>query len=264
MSGVQPMEAQLRLNPVRARNLLGCAALIAALAFAIASLGPFVAPAQGMIRLRVVANSNSPTDQAIKLAVRDALVADLLPGAAGLRTEADARAWIAIRMVSLQAIAADAAIRAGAPAAQPVTVTLGPDTFPVRHLGWVLFPAGSYTTLRIGIGAAQGHNWWTVLFPPLAFVQLAKGLAVVGPADGQATTQVTPTAQSDTAPVASFSWLGWLGLPGQAAVTFHPDNSDVLIVSDQAAAAAPVQVRFFLWDLTHDAQTQVAAVAGAH
>jgi stage II sporulation protein R len=249
-----------------ARRLYPVAALMAGLALALTALGPLATPAQGMIRLRVVANSDSPADQAVKLAVRDALVADLLPGAAGLRSEAQAATWLSARLDSLQAIAADAARRAGAPAGEPVTVTLGPDTFPVRHLGWIVFPAGSYTTLRVSIGAARGHNWWTVLFPPLAFVRLGRSLAVVGPADPQPTPSVVTNTAGDASPVDALAgqWLDlmqWLGLSGQAAVSFHPDAGDVLVVPDQSAAALPVQVRLFFWDLSRGVQDRVEALA---
>ncbi len=255
------MDSPLRLAaPVRRRTLLGLAALVAGTALLITWLGPLTAPAQGMIRLRVVANSNSPADQAIKLAVRDAVIADLLPGAAALRTEAAAAAWLRQRLGAVQSIAAVAARRAGAPASQAVTVTLGPDTFPVRRLGWIVFPAGRYTTLRVNIGAAAGHNWWTVLFPPLAFVQLGEGLAVVGPADGPATTTVVSDQTSGTSVVdaASGQWMQamrWLGLAGQATVSFHPDNGDITIVADNTPASVPVELRFFVWDLLHQAQT---------
>jgi stage II sporulation protein R len=259
------MDAHLTAPTVRRRGLLGLAALLAGTALLITAIGPLTVPAQGMIRLRVVANSNSPTDQAIKLAVRDALVADLLPGAAGLQTEAAARAWITERLDALQAIAADAAYRAGAPASQKVTASLGPDTFPVRHIGWFVFPAGRYTTLRVGIGAAKGHNWWTVLFPPLAFVQLGQGLAVVGPSDGQGTTTVVSDQTDGTSVVdsAAAQWLRmvrWLGLGGQAAVSFHPESGDILIVSDRSAAAVPVQIRLFLWDLGRGVQDRLDAL----
>jgi stage II sporulation protein R len=263
------MDAPLTLAaPARGRALLGLLALVAAAALVIAWLGPLAAPAQGMIRLRVVANSNSPADQAVKLAVRDALIADLLPGAAALPSEAAARTWLEQRIASLQAIAATAARRAGAPASQPVRVTLGPDTFPVRHLGWIVFPAGRYTTLLVSIGAAAGHNWWTVLFPPLAFVRVGNGLDVVGPADGPATTTVVSNETSGTSVVdaASGQWvqaLDWLGLAGQATVSFHPNNGDIMIVSDSSPASAPVQIRFFLWDMTHGIRRQVRALVAS-
>ena len=49
----------------------------------------------------------------------------------------------------------------------PVSVTLETTYFPTKEYGDFALPAGSYQALRVEIGAAEGHNWWCVVFPPL-------------------------------------------------------------------------------------------------
>lgn len=257
------------------------AALIAGVALLLTWVGPAVIRPQGVIRLRVVANSNRLADQEIKLAVRDAVLAELLPGVRHLRSTGAARDWLQTRETHLQSVAAQAARRAGAPAAQPVRVTLGPDTFPMRRLGFVLFPAGSYETLLVRIGAADGHNWWTVLFPPLAFVRVGQDQAVVGPADrvpdpdtaqspAEAATSSTGASAAagstpGSAPGAEVSppaWrdaFRWLGVAGQATLALQPGRGDILILPDGGADAVPVEMRFFVWDFVRGMQQRIAA-----
>ena len=75
---------------------------------------------------------------------------------------------------ALGEIAAVAAETAG----QPVTVTLGREDYPTRVYGNFALPAGNYVSLRVELGAARGHNWWCVVFPPLctASVQETAGI----------------------------------------------------------------------------------------
>ena len=102
-----------------------------------------------LIRLHVVANSDSAHDQAVKLEVRDAVSAAakaLLDGAE------DPRAALAGRLDAV---------------ADAVTVRLGKERFPTREYDTFSLPAGVYESLRVTIGAGKGHNWWCVVFPSL-------------------------------------------------------------------------------------------------
>ena len=115
-----------------------------------------------LIRLHVVANSDSAHDQAVKLEVRDAVSAAakaLLDGAE------DPRAALAGR---LDAVADAAAARLRELGEDlPVTVRLGKERFPTREYDTFSLPAGVYESLRVTIGAGKGHNWWCVVFPSL-------------------------------------------------------------------------------------------------
>lgn len=112
-----------------------------------------------VVRIHVVANSDSEADQRLKLRVRDAVLAELrdvprekleaaLPG---LRETAQA---------VLEENGDDSA----------VVVSLGRERFgETTSIDGVSLPAGSYETLRLTIGDGAGHNWWGVLFPRLGY-----------------------------------------------------------------------------------------------
>lgn len=115
-----------------------------------------------LIRLHVVANSDSAHDQAVKLEVRDAVIAaakTLLDGADDPRAALEGR-------LDVIAQAAEARLcELGEDL--PVTVRLGKERFPTREYDTFALPAGVYEALRVSIGAAEGHNWWCVVFPSL-------------------------------------------------------------------------------------------------
>lgn len=119
----------------------------------------------GVIRLHVLASSDSTEDQTLKLKVRDAILADtegLLDGASS-REEAAARLQVAIPDIEASAVRC---LRANGCDA-PVSVTLREEDYPRRVYEDVALPAGEYLSLRVCIGEAAGKNWWCVLFPPM-------------------------------------------------------------------------------------------------
>ena len=59
----------------------------------------------------------------------------------------------------------------------PVRVSLVREEFPFKKYDDLIFPAGVYDALRIEIGAAEGQNWWCVLYPQMCFVDAAWGYA---------------------------------------------------------------------------------------
>lgn len=118
-----------------------------------------------VIRLHVLANSDSTADQALKLRVRDAVLEEsrLVLQGASTREEAEARLSAALPQIKA---AAEAAVAAAGVRA-PVSVTLTPERYPTREYESLAFPAGEYLSLRVMLGEAEGANWWCVLFPPL-------------------------------------------------------------------------------------------------
>ena len=118
----------------------------------------------GVLRLHVIAASDSEEDQSAKLAVRDAI----LPLFSKAESYADARAFLLSHGSEIQS-AAEAALSARG-LDYGVQLSLGRETFPDRTYGDLLFPAGDYDALCVRLGPAEGHNWWCVLFPPLCIV----------------------------------------------------------------------------------------------
>ena len=118
-----------------------------------------------VVRLHILANSDSPEDQALKLQVRDAVVT---ASAGWLDTAADARQAQAIvreRLPQLERLAQDTVRAAGKE--YTVTAQLCESYFPTRQYGAVTLPAGTYEAVRFIIGEGKGHNWWCVVFPPM-------------------------------------------------------------------------------------------------
>lgn len=123
-----------------------------------------------LIRLHVVANSDSEADQAVKLQVRDAVLAVTQPLTAG----EDPYGALAGALPEIQAAAADCL--AGLGVSDPVAVSLGPEEFPTRVYESFALPAGQYMSLRVTIGEGAGHNWWCVVFPTICFAATASDL----------------------------------------------------------------------------------------
>ena len=121
--------------------------------------------ADRVIRFHVIANSDSETDQALKLQVRDAVLAEterFYPEGADLET---ARAALQAHLGELAQVGQQVVDDAGYN--YPVTTALEKVWFPTKEYDGFALPAGEYTALRIVIGEGAGQNWWCVAFPPL-------------------------------------------------------------------------------------------------
>lgn len=120
---------------------------------------------ENLIRLHVVANSDSQEDQAIKLEVRDAIIAALQEGMDTSVDADEAKEYLSAHLTDLEMVANAALARAGS--TNTATVTLGMEEFPVREYDTFSLPSGVYESLRVTIGEGEGHNWWCVVFPSL-------------------------------------------------------------------------------------------------
>lgn len=121
--------------------------------------------ASQVIRLHVLANSDSEEDQALKLAVRDRV---LETTSALLAGETEPQAAAVLLNQHLDDIAQTAAQEISAQGHDDrVEVRLEQTWFPTRQYQGISLPAGNYLALRVLIGAAEGHNWWCVVFPNL-------------------------------------------------------------------------------------------------
>ncbi|MCL2843513.1 MAG: stage II sporulation protein R [Oscillospiraceae bacterium] len=125
-----------------------------------------------LIRLHVVAHSDSAADQELKYAVRDQVYTTVLPLLEGATTRIEAEARIAANLGNIQAatetIAGDV----------PVQATLTRTRFPTRAYDTFTLPAGQYSALQIALGGAAGQNWWCVVFPPLCLDAARGSIAI--------------------------------------------------------------------------------------
>ena len=175
--------------------------LAAALIWGNVSLHRQQALADRVVRLHILANSDSEEDQALKLQVRDRV----LDRAAEILTESADRAAAehALRaaLPELESLAADEIARRGYD--YPVTAELADTAFPTREYDGFALPAGRYLALRLVIGAGEGHNWWCVVFPPLC-TAVSSDLAQTAMAAGLTEDDVQLITESDNGYVLKF------------------------------------------------------------
>lgn len=117
------------------------------------------------IRLHVLAASNDPTEQADKLAVRDAILAEWGTTLASATNRAEAEVIAREHLENIRLTAVETLRARGS--THRVDVTLTEECYPTREYDGFTLPAGTYLSMRVLIGEAQGENWWCVLYPPL-------------------------------------------------------------------------------------------------
>ena len=121
--------------------------------------------AEKVVRLHILANSDSEEDQALKLKVRDAVLAAIPEAVTRADTPQQAAAALQTALPALQSAADNALHRAHS--AQTARLRLERFAFAARDYGGFALPGGEYTALRIELGGAQGRNWFCVLYPAL-------------------------------------------------------------------------------------------------
>lgn len=124
--------------------------------------------AKNILRLHVIANSDSDYDQQLKLKVRDEIITSLQDSLRNADSVLQAKACVANRQAQIQTTALR--VLQAHNCNFSVKVSVCKRYFPVKQYGDLTFPAGTYDALCVEIGKAQGHNWWCVLFPSLCFV----------------------------------------------------------------------------------------------
>ncbi|MBR5441823.1 MAG: stage II sporulation protein R [Clostridia bacterium] len=156
------------LNISRDKILLASVAIVLSLYFS-ASAVFFCASVNNVrssvVRLHVIANSNSVRDQQVKLRVRDALLNKNNAMLSGTVNKDNAVEYFRSSRDDLLATANEALRLNGCD--YTADITLGTEYYSTRQYGELTFPAGEYTSLRVVLGEGQGKNWWCVMFPPL-------------------------------------------------------------------------------------------------
>jgi len=165
-----------------------------------------------LIRLHVVANSDSRTDQETKLAVRDAVLREMAPIFGGVQDVTEARRLLQENLERLAETVRAVLRKFDCP--YDVQVRCGRFPFPDRTYGSLLLPAGDYEALQVVLGSGAGHNWWCVLFPPLCFTEasgVADAFADCRAAPVLADGKVGPPIVAEReAPELRFACLDWL------------------------------------------------------
>ena len=120
---------------------------------------------ENVLRLHVLANSDSEEDQALKLKVRDAVLAKSEELFADCTTREEAIEVTKENLSVLENTARETLRAEGS--SDSVRVELGEEEYPTRNYESFCFPAGTYLSLRIILGEGEGQNWWCVLYPPM-------------------------------------------------------------------------------------------------
>ena len=124
--------------------------------------------AEQVFRFHVLANSDSGEDQALKMKVKEAIIAYMkqeLPQSDSVETT---KKWARENLLQIEQVAAEIIAEEGYEYSVKAEVTTC--DFPDKTYGDITFPAGEYEALRIEIGQAKGQNWWCVLYPNLCFI----------------------------------------------------------------------------------------------
>lgn len=118
-----------------------------------------------VIRLHVIAATDSREDQDLKLSVRDEILMTYSAALSDAESIEAAEGDVIGLCGDIQKTAEDVVRAAGY--SYTVKVDYGEEEYPTREYGEYTFPAGHYRSLRVTIGEGEGQNWWCVLFPPL-------------------------------------------------------------------------------------------------
>lgn len=120
-----------------------------------------------VLRLHVIANSNTAEDQALKLKVRDVVGSTVSRLTEGAETAAETELLVQQHIAEIKNAAEEKIKEEGY--FYPVEIVTGEFYFPTKYYAKGALPAGDYEAVRVIIGEGKGENWWCVLFPPLCF-----------------------------------------------------------------------------------------------
>lgn len=123
--------------------------------------------ASKIVRLHIIANSDSTQDQEIKLFVRDRVNTYLGELLAGVTDKNEAVERINSNKAEIIGIVINALAECSSE--DPVNVKVTDEYYTTREYNSFSLPAGEYTSLQIEIGEGKGKNWWCVAFPPLCY-----------------------------------------------------------------------------------------------
>lgn len=129
---------------------------------------------ESVLRLHVIANSDSVEDQNLKYLVRDKLIEYMNSLTTNCKSKLEAINIVKENLQAFEQIAKGVIKENNFD--YDVTVEIGNFEFPTKEYGDIALPAGFYDALRVKIGNSKGKNWWCVMFPPLCFVDITSGV----------------------------------------------------------------------------------------
>ena len=191
------------------KKLLICTFIILAIAL-VAGLFPVHGESEiydTVVRLHVLANSDSNEDQALKLTVRDAVLEEAERLLKRTENRGEAEGLLRGQLLELEQLANETVRNAGYE--YPVTVKLEEVEFPTRTYEGFSLPAGEYLALRVLIGEAAGRNWWCVVFPPLCTVAAAEFPEIAENA-GFSDAEIALVTEETVGYVVKFKLLEWI------------------------------------------------------
>ena len=130
-----------------------------------------------LIRFHVVAASDAPEDQAVKLQVRDAVISAFQEELQNLQDVEQAKAYLQENLAKIQTLVNHVLKQAGFDDTASVSLCL--EEFATRVYDTFTLPAGLYESLRIVIGEGEGQNWWCVMFPSFCLPATSDGFEEV-------------------------------------------------------------------------------------
>ena len=192
-----------RLKLIEIALLIGLAVFLASGGLALRAQSQL---AERVVRLHVLANSDGQEDQALKLLVRDRVLARATELLTQARDRTEAEALLRAELPELEALAVRELQANGC--AYPVTAELADTEFPTREYDSFTLPAGEYLALRVVIGEGAGRNWWCVVFPPLCTAASAE-VPAAALAAGLTADQVGLITEEDRGYVLKFKAVEW-------------------------------------------------------
>lgn len=118
---------------------------------------------ENVLRLHIIANSDSETDQALKLKVRDEILTQSGELFESSENISDAVIRTNEALPIIEQTVNSCLLKYGAEYTGSATVK---DTyFETREYDTFTLPAGTYNSLVVTLGEGEGKNWWCVIFP---------------------------------------------------------------------------------------------------
>lgn len=136
--------------------------------------------AEEVFRFHVLANSDSEEDQALKMKVKENVIAYMKEQLPESESVGMTKRWVANHLIEIETLAKETLQKEGC--TDSVEAKVINCYFPDKTYGDITFPQGNYNALRIEIGEAKGQNWWCVLYPNLCFID---AVHAVVPEDGK-------------------------------------------------------------------------------